>query len=499
MKNTIKTTFWALMTLWVMTACDPQESDDYSLGKIDTVTSEQVSFSQEVSTSSANVLTFVNTSDVKVPCSMSWDLGNGTTSKGKSAIGSYPFAGDYTVTLTLYTASGVAASKSQVIHIANSDYGLINTPVYSNLTGGLDNATGKTWVFDQYNNFAKEVADATGYKVTGHLGLGPQGSYGQEWWGAAPDEKNTWTMYATEFTFIQSGAKLIIKNEGVGYGRKASSASVGGYHVTNESGDDATFDFAGGNYSFSIDESAKYPKLTLSGNSFMGYYCGSQDYEIFYQTDKVMALRINNTVESQDWVLVFCLKELNVSTPPVVKTLKAVPLMENFEGTVPSVTFVGQDMGSKSGIYDNPMFNGNASDKAYRYQKSTSPSSNLFFLASDYKFDLTKQNKITMKVMMPSYNDYTTENGKESWATSGKLLPKLAVKLYDSSSSEPWNSATEKTVVFTSNQLDKWIEVTFDFSDVATRQDYDKIVIQFGQEGHYGTGIFYFDDFKFSE
>ncbi len=496
MKNSIKLAFWSLMTLWGIAACSPQDNDDHSLGGIDTITSEEVSFNQQVSTSSANVLTFTNTSDAKVPYSVSWDLGNGTTGKADSIVGSYPFAGDYTVTLTLYTASGVAASTSQVIHIENSDYGLINTPVYTNLTGGIADTDGKIWVFDQYNNFAKEVADATGYEVKGHIGLGPQDSYGQNWWGAGVDEKSGGTMYSFEFTFVQSGAKLMIKNEGSGYGRNASAASVGGFHVTAVDGDDATFDYSGGNYTFAIDESGKYPKMTLSGNAFMGYYCGTQDYEIFYQTDKVMALRANNTVEGQDWVYVFCLKELNINTP---KELKAIPLEETFEEATPTVVFEGENMGEKTGICDNPIFSGNTSDKVYRYQKSTSPSSNLFYVASDYKFDLTKQNKISMKVMMPGYNDYVTENGKESWATSAKLLPKVVVKLYDSSSSEPWNSATEKSVTLTSDQLDKWVDVSFDFSDVASRKDYDKIVIQFGQEGHYGEGIFYFDDFKFSE
>jgi len=48
-------------------------------------------------------------------------------------------------------------------------------------------------------------------------------------------------------------------------------------------------------------------------------------------------------------------------------------------------------------------------------------------------------------------------------------------------------------------ETDKWIELTFDFSGVSTRQDYDKIVIQFGAEGHAGPGIFFFDDFRFKK
>jgi len=46
---------------------------------------------------------------------------------------------------------------------------------------------------------------------------------------------------------------------------------------------------------------------------------------------------------------------------------------------------------------------------------------------------------------------------------------------------------------------DKWLSLEFDFSTVKDRTDYDKIVIQFGAEGHAAPGIFFFDDFSFSE
>ena len=46
---------------------------------------------------------------------------------------------------------------------------------------------------------------------------------------------------------------------------------------------------------------------------------------------------------------------------------------------------------------------------------------------------------------------------------------------------------------------DKWIELTYDFSGVASRTDYDRIVIQFGAEGHAGPGFFFFDDFSFDK
>ena len=495
MKTIFKQGTLMLLSIFMIIACSPLDNDNYSLGSLDTVNPEQVSFTMTKSDKSDNVITFTNTSDIKYPVTVAWNLGNGTKGNKKTMEGQYPQKGDYTVTLTLYTADGSSATKSVVVKIGDNDFGLIDTPAYRNLTGGIENSNGKVWVFDQYNNFAKEVAKATGFNIKGHSGLGPQNSYGQEWWGAAPNEKNTWKMYDFKFTFIQEGVQFKIKNKGLGYGRKASSGSVGGYNVTNVDGDDATFTFNGGDYNFSIDESGKYPQLTLSDNSFMGYYAGSQVYDIIYQTDKAMCLRVNNTVEAQDWVFVYCLEELNIAEPPLVKEPKAIPLSENFEGKTLVVPFATQDMGDKSGVYDNPLpLPINVSDKAYRYQKSNALYSNLSIVASHYKFDLTKQNKIKLKVYIPSYNDYTND------AITGKsrLLPMVAVKLQDSDKGGmSWEGQTE--VVKKDLVTDKWIELEFDFSGVKDLKKYDKIVIQFGGEGHAGAGFFFFDDFTFSE
>ena len=497
MKNIIKSGFFALLTLLMVTACDPQESSEYTLGNTPSITPESILIAQQVSDTSNNIITFQNLSDIDVPYALIWDLGNGSTSKSNSVTAQYPFAGEYTVSLTIYTADGSSNSKSLVVTIANNDYALINTPVYKNLTGGSENADGKTWVFDQYNNYAKEVATATGLAISGHLGLGEQGSYGQGWWAAGANEKGDLLMYNNKFTFIQTGVQLKIENAGKGYGRNASAASVGGFNVTDVTGDDATFDYNGGNYNFSIDESGTYPKLTLTGNAFLGYYCGTQDYDIIYQTDQVMALRVNNTVESQDWVFVYCLEELNIGTPP--KENEANPLAEDFEQEM-SVNFSPEDLGEMTGITDNPApFGNNTSSKVYRYQKNSAFYGNLAFTASTYKFDLATQNKIKVKVFIPSYNDYTTENSVAGdWISNNKLRPQLAVKLQDSSKGgSAWETQVE--IVKGDLEKDKWIELEFDFSTAKDRLDFDTIILQFGAEGQSGEGFFYFDDFSFDQ
>lgn len=504
-----------LLLFVVLAACSPREFDDYTLSSAAPITDDQVSFTQAVSPTSDNMITFASTTPLPEGdvYTIRWDLGNGTSSNRATVVGLYPFAGDYTVTLSIYSANGLVARRSAVLSFPENDFSLVDTPAYRNLTGGPENTVGKTWVMDQYNNFAKEVAAAlaplkaeypedergAAYNIKGHMGLGPQGSRGQEWWGAAPNDKSDWDMYSTRYTFIQDGVQLKIAKEGnEGYGRAASAASVGGFTVHTIDVEDALFTYSGGDYTFSIDESGKFPLLTLTGNAYMGYYAGSQEYEIIYQTEEVMALRVNNTTEGQDWVFVYCLEELNVEAPAPPKELKAIPLLEDFEGDE-FLELTQEDMGSVSGVVDNPMpLPINTSGKVFRYWKSDGFYSNLSFTAPDYKFDLTAQNKIRVKVYIPSYNDYTTEHEVAGeWISNNKLLPQLAIKLQDSEHPAPWEGQTE--IVHADLEMNKWLELEFDFSDVADREDYDRIVIQFGAEGHTGPGFFYFDDFEFDE
>lgn len=506
MKNITIIQYWILLLLISVAACSPQELDKYTLDAIPVITDEQIEFAYNVSPNSDNMITFTSTTKLPVNgvYTLRWDLGNGATGNRASVVGLYPFAGSYTVTLSVYSADGAVARKSVVINFDENDFSLVDTPVYRNLTGGADNAAGKTWVLDQYNNFVKEVATATGFNITGHMGLGPllndDGTpyYGQEWWGAAANDKIDWEMYSSKFTFIQDGVQLKIRKDGeIGYGRAASAEDVGNFTVREVIGEDALFTYNGGDYTFSIDETNKFPLLTLTGNAYMGYYAGSQEYEIIYQTDKVMALSVANTVEGQRWVFVYCLEELNKEADLPPKEPKAVPLSENFE-KAEYLNFVEEDMGDVSRVVDNPApLPINTSNKVYRYWKSNGFYSNLSFTASDYKFDLTAQNKMSLKVYIPSYNDYETENAGEDWIAERRLRPQLAIKLQDSEHGSPWENQTE--IIKADLETDKWIELEFDFSSVADRKDYDRIVIQFGGEGHGGSGFFFFDDFKFSE
>lgn len=252
-------------------------------------------------------------------------------------------------------------------------------------------------------------------------------------------------------------------------------------------------------YTFTLKESAN--TLTLSDGAFFGHFAGTSTYEILKLTEDEMYLKCASTVESGNaWYYRLIPKEKNVK-PVIIIPISAIPLSENFEGTTNTVDFTFEDMGSLANAhYYNPApVPVNTSSKVFLYEKTTAFYSNIYFAANTYKFDLTEQNKITMKVYIPSYNDYLgTYDVAGSWISVNQLQHQVAVKLQDSSmGGNAWQSQTE--VVKANLATDKWIELTFDFSSVKTRQDYDKIVIQFGAEGHAAPGIFFFDDFKFDK
>ncbi len=157
-------------------------------------------------------------------------------------------------------------------------------------------------------------------------------------------------------------------------------------------------------------------------------------------------------------------------------------------------------MGTLQHIYANPApVPVNESKLVYLYQKTSAFYSNISYTVTGYKFDLTEMNKVRMKVYIPSYNNYEDVFATAGdWVTINKLQSQVAVKLQNSNLGT--TSYTTQTEIVKANlQKDRWLELEFDFSSVKDRKDYDKIVIQFGGEGHAAPGIFFFDDFSFNK
>ncbi len=486
MKNIFKTGILALLSVLLMTSCDPQENNEYGLGT--TPTETDLSFTATPSSSKANIIVLKNTSSVSGVAT--WNLGNGATAKGESVEAQYPFAGTYTVSLTLYTTGGSATVTKQII-IAEDDMSLLDTPMYNALTGGADNLAGKTWVFDEYHD--------------GHFGIGPvlndDGSISTSpsWWSCPASGKEGSSLYKQEFTFIQVGVKMIWKNNGYIYTNANGKNALGINDFIENPGGVGDFDVAytpQAEYTFALDENEK--TLTLSNDAFFGHYAGTSTYKIESLTDDALYLSCASKVESGNkWWYRFIPKEKNVK--PVVP-VKAVALAENFEKEKLSVDFKREEMGTLQHIYANPApVPVNESKLVYLYQKTSAFYSNISYTVTGYKFDLTEMNKVRMKVYIPSYNNYEDVFATAGdWVTINKLQSQVAVKLQNSNLGT--TSYTTQTEIVKANlQKDRWLELEFDFSSVKDRKDYDKIVIQFGGEGHAAPGIFFFDDFSFNK
>jgi hypothetical protein len=74
-----------------------------------------------------------------------WDFGNGSKAQGANVTATYPYAGTYTIKLTVF-AKGGSRSSMQEVTIANDDFTLLNNPYYTLLTGGVSGPGFKVWV-----------------------------------------------------------------------------------------------------------------------------------------------------------------------------------------------------------------------------------------------------------------------------------------------------------------------------------------------------------------
>ncbi|WP_346862616.1 PKD domain-containing protein [uncultured Draconibacterium sp.] len=134
-----------------------------------------------------------------------FNLGNGSTVVGKSTSAYYPLPGDYTITMTI-TTNGGSSSISQVQTTTETDYSIFTDEKYVALTGGVDDADGKTWVVDS--------------ESAGHFGVGDAylaGGVGLDWWSANPGDKEGTGSYDDELTFNLNGFAVSYENFGVSY------------------------------------------------------------------------------------------------------------------------------------------------------------------------------------------------------------------------------------------------------------------------------------------
>ena len=293
MKKIFNTLLLAGTAAVLLFSCRPMDLDLHKLGQAPT--EDQLSFTFTPGAASPNIIELANNSSVSGVAL--WDLGNGTTVKGDKVTATYPFKGDYTVTMSLYT-SGCSATISKVITVSTDDYGLLDTPGFNALTGGANAAEGKTWVFARYTK---------GHFGVGDVNAAPEAD-GPAWWQCDPNGKAGASLYDNEFTFIQKGTKFIWTNKGNIYTNQNGMDHLGIKGVPSPVDDFDVPYVPADNLTFTFDEASM--TLTLSGGAFMGFYSGVSEYHITSLNEHEMRMWCGSAAEPGNaWYFIFVPKD----------------------------------------------------------------------------------------------------------------------------------------------------------------------------------------------
>lgn len=430
-----------------------------------------------------------------------WDLGyeDGKLVSGNEVTAEYPYKGEYTISLSYRSPKTYEQlKKSKTITIEEDNLDLVDNiddlldPIELLLSGGSKYPDGKVWVMDS--------------TASGHIGNGHVDDNYPSWWAIDPYGKVGTGLYDDQLTFKFDGA-FLYENNGITLSQGQESddlVAMGGVVLNPEDDGDKVVEFTPGTdwkWRFEKDEeSGKNYLIFVDDLGFLPFFTGSpQKYEIIeISENKLYARKILSNGYTAWYFKMIQEGYDGTEEPDPEPQPENVYIEDDFEGEIKFLMNI-ENGGSQSEFgVDNPFKGeGNESDKVVCYHKSDHRYGRFaYYLSDDKVFDLHTFNKIRMKVYMPSSNDYDTENEGESWLPSTKLMPKVAVKFQNSLlGGDAWE--TEATIGIENIKLDEWVELTFNFETLKDKDkgEYDCIVIQFGNEGHNGTGVFYFDDF----
>lgn len=282
MNNKLSYATVMFMLLVLFTGCTKEE---YAIGDLKTP-SNLVLNAQLVGQStgapygdSSGVVNFSVTSDNAITYHFDFGDGSrvenipsGTTSHKFGRVGIF----NYTVTVTAYGPGGAASTISQAITVSYK-YEL-NPDIITALT----NNASKVWITDK--------------ATAGHFGVGPNSSFGPDWYAAGPNTREP-CAYDDEITFVKSGANSISMNADNKGQTMMIGAATAFYGV---SGGDGCYPLnTGGTKSLAFSEasSSSTPavstrvQFTVPGNGIINFGTGGTSYEIIAITDNSLFIR----------------------------------------------------------------------------------------------------------------------------------------------------------------------------------------------------------------
>jgi len=273
----------------LITACEPQLADKPDIGL--PPTADQLDFTIAQGSDDFN---FVITDASSVTGIPSWEFGNGTKGTGPTNTVRYPLPGDYSVKMTLVTRGGVA-TVTKTLTQTKTDYSIFTDPVYVNLSGGVSDADGKTWVVDAGSKGHFGVGDVT--LATG-IGL--------DWWSADPNAKTGTGAYDDELTFTLTGFTVKYDNKGVSYVKgytKDDPALASVYRNPRLNKDDFDVDYTTpvtGSWAIVKNGGADYIVINSATPIFPGLDVGAKNhtYKILQINENLLELTCESSYES---------------------------------------------------------------------------------------------------------------------------------------------------------------------------------------------------------
>ena len=280
MKKPMKTILFSLLALGLLSLASCRKEDP-QLGE--PPTDADATFVYSPTDANPNIINFSapNPNMVNI-----WDFGNGLKGEGTNVQGIYPNAGSYTVTLTVFNQGGSNFSSQELV-IDQTDLSLLDNPYYNTLTEGADGIGYKTWYID-----SNEI---------GHFGVGPDpiSPLGNvpEWWSAGPNDKPGCGLYDDRFVFHLNGFKYDMLTNGDVYIHNSFSGDFPGSFLNLG---DYTAPYQDQlNEQWSVVEEDGVATLSVSNDSFIGFYTGVNSYTIIEYTDSTMSLQYDHEPASE--------------------------------------------------------------------------------------------------------------------------------------------------------------------------------------------------------
>lgn len=326
------------------------------------------------------------------------------------------------------------------------------------LTGGPNQANGKTWVLDSARD--------------GHFGVGPNppSSAGRipEWYSALALEKQGAGFYDDRYTFYSAASKFEMRTNGYVYVNSNHSGLFPGAVQTPVGDHIAPFSDQLNN-TWSLQESNNDTLIRINGIGFMGYYSGVREYEVIRLTDDELFVRMLDSLDNNlSWYQRFIREGYIPPGGGGGGTPVGVSLPIDFESNPPLVESFG---GSLDSIIDNPDRRGiNFSNKVLESIHGVESWAG-FYIDLDSKLDFTTNPLFTFKIWSPNFSDT------------------VRIKLEDRNNS---NSFIELDVSIPNPY--SWVEIQVPFG-VNESNLYDRIVL-FPGWGVPNAGTYYIDDIE---